>query len=201
MKNFNVYLKRKQKDYNYYNYFLKYQDINYYMSIYNKTDVINVQEPFLKNNSAMLKLKKSNIVKQYGKPCFKKHSELDKSHFILFYNITFLKYRILKSFHFLNHKLILVNMTFQHISNEEKLKLINKIKEVYDIDSEKFTSVKIVDCENNILFIEDLFELSVNYMSSNTETLKNKYEAIKKLESKTKKQENSFLTHLLENII
>ena len=73
MRKFNAYIKKRKKDYNYYNYFLKYQDIDYYMSIYNKKDVICVSDSFHKKNISMLNLKKSDIVKRYGKPTFKKH--------------------------------------------------------------------------------------------------------------------------------
>ncbi|MCD4793678.1 MAG: hypothetical protein K8R54_10615 [Bacteroidales bacterium] len=200
MKYLNKHIRKNQNDYYYYTYFLKYQSLEYYLSIFNMKDVLSIPYAFL-NNSKLLHLKKNNIIKRFGKPVFKERSEIDKSHFILFYNIKFSKYNILKSFHFLNNELFFINVTFQQLKDSDKTKIINTIKNIYDINSDKFSSIKIIDSEKNILFIEDIFELSINYLLPNIGQLNNKCEEMNERALRIEKKEDQFLLHLFDKII
>lgn len=200
MRNFFKYNKNK-KDYFYYTYFEKYHDLLYLNTIH--TAKIDKKLPFVlidKNNELSKKTKK-DIESKNGKPTYKEKSRINKYHQAYFYKVKYYKYDIIKSFHFYNNFLFFINITFNSLSEKDKTKIIEKVKEVYNITCTNITQITIKDAGNNTIYIEDLFNLSFNILLKNSLFLNEIKEKIDDFKNKITVKEDEFLTNLFETLI
>ncbi len=195
------YFNKRSKEYFYYTYFIKYEGFDFIELMCNlKTDK-KLSYIILNSKNELLNLKVKNVLKKYGKPFFKEISKIDKLHIAYFYNFQFSKYDILKSFHFYNNKLFFVNITFKELAEADKQKIINKMKDVYNISCDSITKIKIQDAAGNIFYIEDLFDLSFNLLLGGSSFLQTKKETAKQQNEINIKEEDKFLTELFKNIV
>jgi hypothetical protein len=109
------------------------------------------------------------FLKKLGKPnnCLTEEEPFSRK--ILYYKFMMGGHRTRCELHFYNNKLFFYCYTFPYLIEEDKKKIINILCEKYvdrPIDLEKF---KIVDKNDNIIFINDIVDLTVNYIAANSE--------------------------------
>ncbi len=87
------------------------------------------------------------------------------------------------------------------MAEADKQKIINKMKDVYNISCDSITKIKIQDAAGNIFYIEDLFDLSFNLLLGGSSFLQTKKETAKQQNEINIKEEDKFLTELFKNIV
>jgi len=196
------FLKYNKCEFDFNSYFLRYQDLKIYSKIIQSQSKAFIPVSISNNLSKMFNIcKVSDIKRKFGKPSNKSVSKLIKTHNILFYRYKQKDHNLLRSFHFINNKLIMINFTFQDIINRKNFKINELILENFSVYTEMGDEMKLTDTSNNIIFIENMFEISFSIMSSDRKDIE---QMIKKFRSNeiTKNRYNKFpILQYLNSII
>jgi len=190
--------KMRREDYYYYNFFLKYENPDCYIRMqqgrkpkYSDID-IKGQNGFDFGTST------EDVIRTKGKPLSQKKSKVISDFSAMLYSSSINGYRIDMEYHFYNEKLFLIVDVFKNLNATENVKIIDTIQKKYLNEKIKdITDVKIIDADENILLIDNLFELRVNYMCLNTTISNEILDLNKAMFAKSKRIENCEFIGLL----
>ncbi|MCX7954544.1 MAG: hypothetical protein N3A01_05055 [Bacteroidales bacterium] len=113
------------------------------------------------------------VISSLGEPSYKKHN-FTKDYTIFFYKNKIEKLKIKCQIHFINDCFIYAAQVFPNLTDKQIEELISIIKEKYIIhDHNKDIQIpfSIRDENENTLFIEKYFCLTINYLTGNSEIL------------------------------
>ncbi len=194
-------LKYYKREYYYYNYFSKFQELSFYNNILDKP--IDKKLPFeILNKDYINSLKTTkSILEKYGKPVYKDVSKNNKLHLAFFYTNKKYAYNIVKGFHFFEGELFFINISFKGLKKHKKQIIIDKVKELYNVSCKTITDIKIEDASGNIFYIEDLFDLSFYIILNNENNFIKAKEQFEKYKKEIKQKEDEFLSEFFKNLI
>ena len=99
-----------------------------------------------------------------GKSSFKYEKREEYRHKIVLYKVYFGNYKAKIEYHFFNKKLFFITYSFPELKDPEKV--INMIKKKYKIDASiDLETSKIIDANNNILYLDTSLEFTINYFT------------------------------------
>ena len=124
--------------------------------------------------------------KKLGKPNNFMHQTEPIDRRILYYKFIMGGHRTKCELHFYKDKLFFYCFTFPYLTEENKKEILNILYEKYVNHPIDMENVKIADKNNNILFIENRVELTVNYVALSSEIFS--YLDIAKIASETNAQ-------------
>lgn len=168
----------KKKDRNYYKSFY-YKNSFYSYDFFSRFNVIQeYNQSFILNSVLKFKGKIDfnsttlNVINSLGKSRYTSDYENIKNYHILYYKnkINDLKNR--SQLHFYNHSFFYGIQQFPYLSSIQKEELLNLLRNKYSIPSQEKLPYKIKDLQNNILFVSDNLNFSLEYITGNETLLK-----------------------------
>lgn len=144
----------------------QYLNFGSYLNIFSKASNLNSIQTNIDIQSDILGADIKSIIGKNGKPDFV-FSENKLTIYLYKWKFNGLKIRC--EIHFYNNKAFLVNYNYNILSNTEKDYVIKTIAQKYlnqDTGNLNIQNSKIIDKNNNMLFINDLLDYKVTYFSN-----------------------------------
>ena len=202
---FRILYKRKSYNYSrsyYYNRLLDgYKSIQLYLKLMNDLKNTNGIETNTKiqliDNKKNNEINKKNIIKKYGNPNYKFICEDLSEIEILSYRQKLGSHKTRLEFHFYKDNLFFHTYTFSYLSPKEKNEIIKIIKDKYL--GREYRDIKghhIVDKNQNIILLNDIFDFSIKYSNKNNivlETILNHNEFQKSKDENKRKRDKEIL--------
>jgi hypothetical protein len=138
-----------------------------------------------------------SFIRKLGRP---RHSIQQKEPFerkVLLYKFMMGGHKTRCELHFYRDKLFFFNYTFPYILEEDKLEILNILCFKYLGGGVKVEHCKIMDKNNNIIFIDDTGALSVNYLAADSELFTGSRKTKSKREIDVFKKKRFYETELL----
>jgi len=161
----NTYAKDFNEEYIYNSYFKKYEDISFYANIHLNNNFRRIAQSIVKSNRIFFNFKEKEM--NLNSMPVKVNSKLADSHYIHFYKTRMFNQNIIKSFHYFNDELFLINLLIKDLNDYECISLINILRGIILRSTDSKNNHLFRDNQENILLIETKNELSLSCMKSN----------------------------------
>jgi hypothetical protein len=181
-----------------YQHVSRFNDIDSYSLLIRNTELTSVEtdKDIRFSHHLTFGLDYKYFLKRLGRPnsVIKQTEPFERR--ILYYKFMMGGHKTKCELHFYKNKLFFYCYTFPYLVEEDKKRIINVLCEKYvngPIDMEKF---KIVDQHNNIIFVNDIVDLTVNYIDSRSELFTSLNPSEPVTENKTEKRVRRFKKEL-----
>ncbi len=190
--------KRFREDYYYYYFFSKYENPIHYINMCEDRKHEDSNVAITGNNGFDFGISKREVIRRKGRPVSKKKSLVITNFSAILYPSSIRGYKTDMEFHFYNTKLFLIVYVFKNINTTESNQIINTIQKKYlQEETKDISCVKIVNADKNMLLVDNMFELRINYMSSDINMFNEISDFNQSVYKKSKTLENFKLVGLL----
>lgn len=157
-------IKETHSEYFYTEYFKKYESLKYYNYICNSDMYLTIPFSVYNRNKIFFysyETEKDNLEKL---PSLHIQSKVYTEHSIHFFKIRLFNLSVIKSYHYIKNKAIMINLLFSELSEKDRRIIVNLIKGVYVNNINEGEKLLYKDIHNQHLLLENHKGLSISYM-------------------------------------